>query len=187
MIAPKYVTASSSPRYPRRMGETDPRHPSAGTVPQALGRLRVALEDAFLQASRTLGLTAQQAELLCAAMAPAAVGDLARTLRCDRSNVSHLVERAATRGLVNRRTGEQDGRVTVVALTAEGKRLAQHFLAELEAQTRPLWARWPQERRQLAVELLNELSDTLDGAASQTRAARGQGAQASTRRRSSTG
>jgi len=169
------------------MREPDPRHHPTETLPQALGRLRVALQDAFLQASRTLGLTAQQAELLCAAMAPAAVSDLAQALRWDRSNVSHLVERAATRGLVNRRTGEQDGRVTVVALTAEGERLAQRFLAELQAQTRPLWVRWPQERQQLAVELLNELSDTLDGAASQTRAARGQGAQASTRRRSSTG
>ena len=154
------------------MSETDPTHPTADTVPQALGRLRVALEDAFLQASRTLGLTAQQAELLCATMAPAAVGDLARTLRCDRSNVSHLVERAAARGLVNRRTGEADGRVTVVGLTAEGERLAQRFIAELEAQTRPLYARWPDERRQLAVELLNELSDTLDAAASQARAGR---------------
>jgi DNA-binding MarR family transcriptional regulator len=172
MIAPKYMMASSFLRYARPMSETDPRPPSAETVPQALGRLRVALQDAFLQASRTLGLTAQQAELLCAAMAPAAVGDLARALRCDRSNVSHLVERAAARGLVNRRSGDADGRVTVVGLTAEGERLAQRFIAELEAQTRPLWARWPDERRQLAVELLNELSDALDTAASQARAGR---------------
>src|SRR6266508_3597211 len=64
------------------MSETGPRHHPAETVPQALGRLRVALEDAFLQTSRTLGLTAQQAELLCAAMAPAAVGELAQALRC---------------------------------------------------------------------------------------------------------
>jgi hypothetical protein len=86
--------------------------------------------------------------------------------------VSHLVERAAARGLVNRRTGDADGRVTVVELTAEGERLAQRFIAELEAQTRPLWARWPDERRQSAVELLNELSDTLDTAASQARVGR---------------
>jgi len=59
-----------------------------------------------------------------------------------------------------------------VGLTAEGERLAQRFIAELEAQTRPLWDRWPDERRQLAVELLNELSDTLDTAASQARAGR---------------
>jgi DNA-binding MarR family transcriptional regulator len=170
------------------MNQTDnPRHDPTETLPQALGRLRVALEDAFLQASRTLGLTAQQAELLCAAMAPAAVGDLAQALRCDRSNVSHLVDRAAARGLVNRRIGDEDGRVTVVTLTAEGEQLAQRFIAELEAQTRPLRARWPHERQQLAVELLNEISDTLDGAARQARAARGKGVQASTRRRSDAG
>src|SRR4029453_12310103 len=113
--------ASSFPRYPPPMSETDPRHPTAETVPQALGRLRVALDDAFLQASRTLGLTPQQAELLCAAMAPAAVGDLAQALRWGRSNVSHLVDRAAARGLVNRRVGEEDGRVTLVTLTPGGR------------------------------------------------------------------
>jgi DNA-binding MarR family transcriptional regulator len=169
------------------MSETGPSHHLAETVPQALGRLRVALEDAFVQASRTLGLTVQQAELLCAAMAPAAVGDLARALRCDRSNVSHLVDRAAARGLVNRRIGDEDGRVTVVALTAEGERLARRFIAELEAQKRPLRARWPDERQQLAVELLNEIADTLDDAARQARAVRGKGVQAGTRRGSGDG
>jgi DNA-binding MarR family transcriptional regulator len=163
------------------MSETGPRNHPAETVPQALGRLRVALDDAFLQASRTLGLTAQQAELLCAAMAPAAVGDLAQALRCDRSNVSHLVDRAAARGLVDRRVGDEDGRVTVVALTAEGERLARRFIAELEAQTRPLRARWPDERQRLAVELLNEISDALDDAASQARAALGKGEAAAAR------
>jgi DNA-binding MarR family transcriptional regulator len=108
-------------------------------------------------------------------MAPAAVGDLARALRCDRSNVSHLVDRAAARGLVDRRGGDGDGRVTVVALTAEGERLARRFIAELEAQTAPLRARWPAERQQLAVELLNEIAGTLDDAARQARAARGSG------------
>jgi DNA-binding MarR family transcriptional regulator len=145
-------------------------HHPAATVPQALGRLRVALEDAFLQASRALGLTAQQAELLCAAMAPAAVGDLAQALRCDRSNVSHLVDRAAARGLVSRRGGDEDGRVTLVELTEEGQRLAQRFLAALDAQTGPVRARWPAGRERLAVELLNELSDALDSAARQARA-----------------
>src|SRR5713226_3858453 len=100
---------------------------SGETVPQALGRLRVALEDAFVRASRDLGLTEQQAELLCAAMRPAAVGDLARTLRCDRSNVSRLIDRAGARGLLTRRGDEEDGRVTVVELTPEGEGLARRF------------------------------------------------------------
>jgi DNA-binding MarR family transcriptional regulator len=137
-------------------------HNAPQTLPQALGRLRVALEDAFQRASRELGLTAQQAELLCAAMRPAAVGDLAHTLRCDRSNVSRLVDRAATRGLVKRRAGELDGRVTVVELTTEGERLARRFIAALEAQTQTLRADWPGTRQQTAVELLNEIADALD-------------------------
>jgi DNA-binding MarR family transcriptional regulator len=135
------------------------------TLPQALGRLRVALEDAFLRASRELGLTAQQAELLCAAIHPAAVGDLARALRCDRSNVSRLVDRASVRGLVKRRTGEEDGRVTLVELTPEGERLARRFIAALEAQTEALRAAWPDARQQTSVELLNEIADALDAPA----------------------
>jgi DNA-binding MarR family transcriptional regulator len=132
------------------------------TVPRALGRLRVALEDAFLRASRDLGLTAQQAELLCAAMQPAAVGDLAQTLRCDRSNVSRLIDRAAARGLLTRQGDDEDGRVTVVELTPKGQGLARRFLAALESQTDVLNNRWSGQRRQLAVGLLNELSDTLE-------------------------
>lgn len=132
------------------------------TVPQALGRLRVALEDSYLRASRDLGLTEQQAELLCAAMQPAAVGDLAQTLRCDRSNVSRLIDRAAARGLLTRRGDEEDGRVTVVELTPKGEGVARRFLAALESQTDALKNRWSGQRRQLAVGLLNELSDTLD-------------------------
>jgi DNA-binding MarR family transcriptional regulator len=146
--------------YAERMEQT--RHDAPRTLPEALGRLRVALEDAFQRASRELGLTAQQAELLCAAMHPAAVGDLARALRCDRSNISRLVDRASTRGLVTRRAGELDGRVTLIELTAEGERLARRFLHTLEAQTEALRADWPDTRRQTAVELLNQIADALD-------------------------
>jgi DNA-binding MarR family transcriptional regulator len=137
------------------------------TLPQALGRLRVALDDAFQRASRELGLTAQQAELLCATMSPAAVGDLARVLRCDRSNVSRLVDRAAMRGLLARRVGDDDGRVTLVELTDEGQRLARQFIATLEAQTKTLRAGWPATRERTAVGLLNEIADALDQAPSE--------------------
>jgi DNA-binding MarR family transcriptional regulator len=132
------------------------------TLPRALGRLRVALDDAFQRASRELGLTAQQAEFLCAALRPTAVGDLAHALRCDRSNVSRLVDRASTRGLVKRGEDEADGRVTIVELTAEGERLARSFIAALEAQTEALRASWPGTREQTAVGLLNEIADALD-------------------------
>lgn len=142
------------------MNERQPAR--ADGVPQALGRLRVALDDAYLRASRELGLTPQQAELLCAAMRPVAIGHLAAALRCDRSNVSRLVDRASMRSLLRRRDGDEDGRVTVIELTAEGEALARRFLAALERRTRDLRAGWSPERERRAVDLLNEISDALE-------------------------
>jgi DNA-binding MarR family transcriptional regulator len=132
----------------------------AGGVPEALGRLRVALDDAYERASRELGLSVQQAELLCEAMTPAAVGDLAVTLRCDRSNVSRLVDRAAAHDWVRRVQG-QDRRVSMIELTPTGQQLAHTLIAKLEAQTAALRASWSDERQQQAVELLDEIATAL--------------------------
>ncbi|MGH3736156.1 MAG: MarR family winged helix-turn-helix transcriptional regulator [Micromonosporaceae bacterium] len=135
-------------------------HGSRDGIPQALGRLRVALDDAFQRASRDLGLTAQQAELLCAAMRPAAVGDLAAALRCDRSNVTRLVDRAAAHDLVRRRQGA-DRRVSMIELSPKGEQLARRFIAALEAQTAELRASWSNRRKRQATELLDEISAAL--------------------------
>ena len=133
-----------------------------GTVPRALGRLRVALDAAYRQASREMGLTAQQAELLCAAMRPTAIGELAEVLRCDRSNVSRLVDRAAARGLVRRRGEQADGRVTVIELTADGQRLAERFITRLESQLQPLVTGWSGTRQRAAIEILTTLANALE-------------------------
>jgi DNA-binding MarR family transcriptional regulator len=131
-------------------------------VPQALGRLRVALDSAYQRASRELGLTVQQAELLCEAMRPGqGVGDLAASLHCDRSNISRLVDRAAAHNLVRRLPG-QDRRMSMIELTPAGHRLARKLIAKLEAQTAALRASWTDERQQQAVELLDELSTALE-------------------------
>ncbi|MGH7721262.1 MAG: MarR family winged helix-turn-helix transcriptional regulator [Candidatus Dormibacteria bacterium] len=131
-------------------------------VPRALGRLRVALEDAYTQTARDLGLTAQQADLLCAALRPAAVGDIAQQLRCDRSNVSRLVDRASARDLVTRREAEEDARVKVIELTAAGERLARDFMAGLESRTAALRAGWSSQQQESATRMLHEISDALD-------------------------
>ena len=132
------------------------------TVPLALGRLRVALEDSYLRASRAHGLTAPQAELLCAAMQPAAVGRLAHHLRCDRTNVTHLVDRAVQRGWIERRTDERDRRSSVIALTPEGDQLARQFIRTLEDQLEALLERWPARRQRDAAAMLHEIADELD-------------------------
>lgn len=133
-----------------------------GDLPQALGRLRVALDDAFARASRSLGLTSQQAELLCAAAKPAPIKELAERLRCDRSNVTRLVDRAAAHGHAVRRGEEDDGRVTMVELTPAGDQLVRRFLAALESQTEGLRSAWPASRQTMAAELLGEIANALD-------------------------
>lgn len=144
----------------------DRQQPTTGQngLPQALGRLRVALENAYLQASRDRGLTPQQAELLCAALKPRSIGELAYRLRCDRSNVSRLVDRAANRGLLYRHGENRDGRVAVIELTPDGRRLAEEFIRTLESFTEPLRSDWSYKREQATVKTLNVLSNTLESA-----------------------
>jgi DNA-binding MarR family transcriptional regulator len=144
------------------MNQRDPL-PATATVPGALGRLRVALEGAYVRASAEIGLSAQQAELLCASLRPSGVGAIARQLRCDRSNVTRLVDRVAKRGLIHRRANEEDGRATMIELSPKGRRLAERFIASLEAQTEDLIARWPAKRQQKTIEALNDISDALEG------------------------
>ena len=122
----------------------------------------MALADAYLRTSRELGLTAQQAELLCAAMRPMAIGDLAEVLRCDRSNVSRLVDRASSRGLLERRAGDSDGRVNIVSLTDKGHVLAQLFIAALERQLDDVLDQWSPQKQRSAVRLMTEIADALD-------------------------
>jgi DNA-binding MarR family transcriptional regulator len=126
------------------------------------------MDHAYLDASRAVGLTAQQAELLCAAMRPDPVTDLARALRRDHSTISRLADRAAERGLLQRRRQNQDGRVSVIELTAEGEQRARAFLSALEAKTQPLLARWSSKRAGDAVALLTELAEALESSEEET-------------------
>jgi len=104
----------------------------------------------------------QQAELLCATLRPAPVGSLARTLRCDQSNVTRLVDRAAQRGLIRRRGDQPDGRVTLIELTPQGRKATEAFIDTLEAQLSTLLADWPEERRRAITATLNEIATALD-------------------------
>jgi DNA-binding MarR family transcriptional regulator len=131
-------------------------------MPQALGRLRVAMNAAFARASFEHGLTAPYAELLCAAMTPAGVGQLAEHLDCDRTNVTRLVDRASQRGWLIRGADDSDRRRAVIELTPEGERLARAFIGSLEAQLAGLLVRWNAEQQQSAVQLLREIAEELE-------------------------
>ena len=62
------------------------------------------------------------------------MGRLAESLACDASNVTGLVDRMESRGLVRRRPSPEDRRIKVLELTPEGLRLRSTVF---ERMTRP--------------------------------------------------
>ena len=64
---------------------------------------------------------------------PIPMGQLAETLACDASNVTGLVDRLESRGLVRRRPSAGDRRVKVLVLTASGSRLRALLLDRMTA------------------------------------------------------
>src|SRR5438128_7842843 len=59
---------------------------------------------------------------------PIPMGQLAECLACDASNVTGLVDRLESRGLVRRRPSSEDRRVKVLDLTPTGARLRADLL-----------------------------------------------------------
>lgn len=70
-----------------------------------------------------LGLTVPQAMLLRELGEPLAMNRVAERLHCDASNVTGIVDRLETRGLVERRVRDGDRRVKELVLTAGGRRV----------------------------------------------------------------
>ena len=64
---------------------------------------------------------------------PLPMGQLAETLACDKSNVTGLVDRLESRGLLRRRPSAGDRRVKVLVLTPTGARLRALLLARMTA------------------------------------------------------
>jgi len=81
--------------------------------------------------------------------------ELSRLLIMHRSNVTGLVDRLETRGLVQRRDSAHDRRVYRVILTAAGKKLLQQILPRYYAAAEEVWGTLPARR---ANQLINELT-----------------------------
>lgn len=124
----------------------------------------LSMEALYTRESRKAGLTSQQAQLLCtAARRQASLGEIADVLRCDRSNVSRLLDRLAPRGLAYRGSADRDGRVAVVRLTDDGQALVERFEKNLEARLSRLVADWPANERAGAVDALLGLVHAIHG------------------------
>jgi DNA-binding MarR family transcriptional regulator len=134
------------------------------TVATGLVRLMLSMEAVYGRESRKAGLTAQQAHLLCtAARRRAGLGEIAEALHCDRSNVSHLLDRVTRRGLAYRAADRGDGRVSVLELSSDGQAITDSFQAGLAARLGRVIAGWPASERRAAASILAALADAIQG------------------------
>ncbi|MFJ1512532.1 MarR family winged helix-turn-helix transcriptional regulator [Cellulosimicrobium funkei] len=82
---------------------------------------------AYEEAAARLSLSAAQACVLGRLGTPRGMGALARELGCDASNVTQIVARLETAGLLTRRPNPDDGRSRLVARTARGDEVNRRF------------------------------------------------------------
>ena len=89
---------------------------------------------------------------------PVPMGRLAETMACDASNVTGLVDRLESRGLIERRPSPEDRRVKVLALTSSGTRVRTRLQRRMAAAPEQFKRLSPEEQRALA-RILERLLD----------------------------
>lgn len=136
------------------------RRPDALTVEivdligDVVARFYADYEDAAAEQS----LTGAQARLLSLlAVEPLPMRRLAQKLKCEPSNVTGIVDRLETRGLVERRPDPADRRVKLAAATDEGRRVAAGLRDSLNFAREPLAGLSHEERLSLRDLLLRML------------------------------
>src|SRR5438309_10585386 len=89
---------------------------------------------------------------------PVPMSRLAETLSCDASNVTGLIDRLESRGLVQRRPSTSDRRVKALQLTPTGARLRAQLLRRMAGRSLPL-SRLSLDERRTLVKILEALVD----------------------------
>jgi len=91
----------------------------------ALVQTMHVLQDLYAETSRPLGLTPQQAHLLCVLLGgPLGMTELSRILSIERSSLTSMVDRLERRDLVARIPNPTDRRALQIELTDPGLALA---------------------------------------------------------------
>lgn len=100
------------------------------TLSQQVWDFVYAYDAAYDHAARAVGLSAAQACLLNAvAERPVTMGELAHRLLCDASNVTQIVTRLESKGLLRRQRGVCDGRSKEVVITPDGSKADERMRA----------------------------------------------------------
>jgi DNA-binding MarR family transcriptional regulator len=90
---------------------------------------------------------------------PLAMSVLADALICDASNVTGIVDKLESRGLIVRQSAENDRRIKMLAVTPKGRELRERLCARLMAPPPAIAAMPADVRRQLAIVLRAVVAD----------------------------
>ncbi|MBT3151308.1 MarR family transcriptional regulator [Streptomyces sp. CHD11] len=118
-----------------------PNLPDALTleVVELIGSVVARYHEEYEEAAAGHSLTGAQARLLSLlSLEPLPMRKLAQRLKCEPSNVTGIVDRLETRGLVERRPDPADRRVKLAAATAEGRQVARSLRESLRFAREPL-------------------------------------------------
>jgi DNA-binding MarR family transcriptional regulator len=130
-----------------------------------LQRLVGRFVDAYVRevgaAANRHGLTAAQTRALLLLAEPLPMRTLAERLYCDASNVTGIIDRLESRGLVRRQPDEVDRRIKNVTATPAGSDIAGQILGQLHGTRQALETLTPEERVSLR-DLLERLIPILD-------------------------
>lgn len=86
----------------------------------------------FIEIARQLGLRPPAFGTMRALDRPRPMSEIAAELRCDNSSVTAIVDALEEKGWARRRPSEQDRRVKLIELTAEGQKVRTRLVGELE-------------------------------------------------------
>ncbi|MEE1753347.1 MarR family winged helix-turn-helix transcriptional regulator [Streptomyces sp. SP18CS02] len=129
-------------------------------VVELIGTVVARYHEEYEQAAARHSLTGAQARVLgLLALEPLPMRGIARSLRCEPSNVTGIVDRLEARGLVERRPDPADRRVKLAAATEEGRGTARRLREGLEFAREPLAGLSDEERAALRDLLRRMLGD----------------------------
>ncbi|MEV5238187.1 MarR family transcriptional regulator [Streptomyces cinnamoneus] len=129
---------------------TPPADALTHEVCELIGTVVARYHEEYEEAAAQYSLTGAQARVLALlAREPMPMRRIALKLKCEPSNVTGIVDRLATRGLVERRTDPEDRRVKLAAATEEGTATATRLRESLNFAREPLAGLSTQERTAL--------------------------------------
>jgi DNA-binding MarR family transcriptional regulator len=135
--------------------------PTLADMQRLVGRFVDAYVREVGAAANRHGLTAAQTRALLLLAEPLPMRTLAERLYCDASNVTGIIDRLESRGLVRRQPDEVDRRIKNVTATPAGSDIAGQILGQLHGTRQALETLTPEERVSLR-DLLERLIPILD-------------------------